>query len=311
MRKNILFISILLLSAALYAAPAKLIMLRDNGPLRKANNSNGVEWDTTVRAGTELELTTTDLVIKDLVTSSKTYKDVKFYEVKYKKNTYYVQESDAEVAAAAAVIQSDTVLFTRPTLSSFRNAVLETGTLVVAGDAYTEFNKTFCKVVFYDTIDGLKRTRYVNKNDISYSDKDVKAVMLLENARTTENEDLKNELLNNAKSMKTSILIEAYITKEIAGILKISDFSDDAIETISAQGHMYTEDGSKVNVRDKPGRSGSVIGQIETAEQPWVTALMRTGTTEEIDGKTDYWYYIKDDASDLEGWVFGAYVLFP
>ena len=122
---TILFSLIVLFITNAFAAPSKIFMLRDNGPLRKDNGSNQVEWAETVKAGTELELASEEIVVKDLVTSSKTYKDVNFYEVKYNDKTYYVQESDAEPCESASVIQEDALLFSRPTLSSFRNAVLE------------------------------------------------------------------------------------------------------------------------------------------------------------------------------------------
>ena len=202
-------------------------------------------------------------------------------------------------------------MFTRPTLSSFRNARLETGTFVVTGETYNQFNTDFIAITFYDTNDGIKRTRYVSKLNVSTNDKDVKAIMLLENAKATKDEDLKKEFLNNAKSMKTSMFIEAYISKEYNKILNVSSFSDDTIESISGEGHLYTEDGSRINVRDKPGTAGKVIGQLESANQPYVTALMRTNVTDEIDGETDFWYYVKDESSGLEGWIFGAYILFP
>ena len=308
---TILFSLIVLFSTNVFSAPSKIFMLRDNGPLRKDNGSNQVEWAETVRAGTELELASEEIVIKDLVTSSKTYNDVKFFEVKYTGQTYYVQESDAEKSDKLSVLQVDSILFTRPTLSAFRNAMLEIGTFVIAGESYTQFNTNFVKITFYDTNDGIKRTRYVNKANISTNEKDVKAIIMLENARATKDEDLKKEFLNNAKSMKTSMLIEAYISKEYNKILNVSLFSDDTIETISGKGYIHTEDGSKINVRDKPGTAGNVIGQIESANQPAVTAMMRTNITDEIDGETDFWYYIQESTSGLEGWIFGAYILFP
>ena len=308
---TILFSLIVLLIANSFAAPSKIFMLRDNGPLRKDNGSNQVEWAETVRAGTELELASEEIVIKDLITSTKTYKDVKFFEVKYNDKTYYVQESDAEKADKLYVILVDSILFTRPSLSTFRNAFLETGTFVITGNTYNQLDNDFMAVTFYDTNDGIKRTRYVNKLNVSTNDKDVKAIMLLENAKTAKDEDLKKEFINNAKSMKTSTLIEEYISKESNKILNVSSFSDDTIESISGEGHLHTEDGSRINVRDMPGTAGNVIGQLESANQPYVTALMRTNVTDEIDGETAFWYYVKDEESDLEGWIFGAYILFP
>jgi hypothetical protein len=301
---------ITLLTTSLFSAPAKLIMLRDNGPLRKANDSNGVEWAETVRAGTELELTNKDLVIKDLVTSSKTYKDVNFFEVKYNGETYYVQETDAEIADKLSVIQKDTVLYTHPSLSYFRNAMLETGSLVIAGDTYTQINQTFVKIIFYDTIDGIKRTRYVKQTDVSSSDKDVKAIILLENGRTAKSEELKKEFLNNAKSIKTSALIGDYIALEYNKILGLSSFSDDSIESYEAYATVVSNDGSKINIRSMPGTVGEVVGQIESADNPVVRVSLKLNEKDSIDNVVDFWYYITQEETGLEGWIFGGFLEF-
>ena len=186
--------------------------------------------------------------------------------------------------------------------------MLETGTFVVAGDTTKEMNITYRQIIFYDTNEGVKRTRYVNSENISSSDKDVKAVILLETARATQNEELQKELLNNAKSIKTSILIEGYITREINKILNISTFSDDSIEQYEAYAVIYDSDGSKINVRSMPGTAGEVVGQIESADSPDVYVSLRTDSTDTIDGITDYWYYVTEPETGLEGWVFGGFV---
>ncbi len=312
----LLFSLIVLFIVNTFAAPSRIIMLRDNGPLRKDNGSNQVEWAEAVKAGTELELASEEIVVKDLVTSNKTYKDVKFFEVKYKDKTYYVQESDAEKIDTQhffGVLKADSLLFTRPTLAAFRNSMLETGTFVITGDSFyhsSQFPTEFIAITFYDTNDGIKRNRYVNKNNVSTNDKDVKAVMLLENAKSAKDEDLKKEFLKNAKSMDTSEAIKEYISKEYNKILNISSFSDDEIESFYNEGQLYTEDGSRINVRDNPGTAGSVIGQLESVDQPYVTAFKRTNVKDEIGGESDYWYYVKDDSTGLEGWIFGAFIQF-
>ncbi len=307
---SIVFCLVTLFTASLFSAPSKLFMLRDNGPLRKANDSNGVEWSDSVRAGTELELSSSELVVKDLVTSSKTYKDVNFYEVTYNGETYYVQESDAEISDKLSVIQKDTILYTHPSLSYFRNAMLETGSLVIAGETSTQINQTFVQIIFYDTIDGIKRTRYVKQSDVSNSDKDVKAVILLENGRSAKDEELQKEFLNNAKSIKTSILIEGYITREINKILNISMFSDDSIEQYEAYAFIYDPDGSKINVRSMPGTAGEVIGQIESADTPQIFVSLKTDTKDTINNISDFWYYVTEESTGLEGWVFGGFIGF-
>ena len=107
MKKITIFLSLVtLIATTLFSNPQKLFMLRDNGPLRKSNDSNGVEWYKSVRAGTELELLSSELVVKNLVTSSKTYENLSFYEVKYNDEVLYVQETDAEPSEKLSVIQS-------------------------------------------------------------------------------------------------------------------------------------------------------------------------------------------------------------
>ena len=317
MKKILVILISVFVTANISAASAKLLMLRDNGPLRIENKSNGVEWAETVRAGTELDLESTEIVIKDLVTTSKTYNDVKFYKVQYNKKTYFVQESDAEICNSPSVIQKDALLFSRPTLYSFRNAILETGTFVVTGDTVKEFNNSFVKITFYDTNDGIKRTRYVYSDTISNSDKDVKAILLLEKGKATDNEDLQKEFLDNAKAMKTSSLISSYISDEIAKIYNISLFSDDSILTIEPYtSHVTTTDGSKVNVRSLPGTAGEVIGQFESANNPLVLVSMKTEDTQEIEGVKASWYYVTEIDEDtmesvsegIEGWLFGGYL---
>ena len=317
MKKILIVLISVLLTTNMFAASSKLLMLRDDGPLRTENASNGVEWAETVRAGTELDLESSEIIIKDLVTSSKTYKDVKFYKVKYNKNIYFVQESDAEICSAPSVIQQDALLFTKPTLYSFRNAILETGTFVVTGDTVKEFNNTFIKITFYDTNDGIKRSRYVYANTVSNSEKDVKAVLLLEKGKAAKNEDLQKEFLDNAKAMKTSNLIADYIAREVSKILNVSVFSDETIITIDGySAYVTTNDGSKVNVRSMPGTAGDIVGQFESASKPSVFVSMKTEETQEIDGIIESWYYVTEldpvtletSPNGIEGWIFGGYL---
>ena len=50
MKKILIILISVLFTADIFGASAKLLMLRDNGPLRIENDSNGVEWAETVRA---------------------------------------------------------------------------------------------------------------------------------------------------------------------------------------------------------------------------------------------------------------------
>lgn len=323
MKKSTLFIFLItFISTTLFSNSLKLFMLRDNGPLRKANNSNGVEWSKSVRAGTELELLSSELVLKNLVTSNKIYENILFYKVQYKGEVFYVQETDAEPAEHLSVIQNDTLLFTYPSLSSFRNAILETGSFVIKENIYSQIGSgtAFRKIIFYDTIDNIKRIRYINQTDISDSDKDVKAIMLLENARTENDEALKNELLDNAISIKTTPLIRNYLTTQIAKIRNISFNSYESnipLEEFSTFGYIKSTDDSNINVYLIPGISENVIGQFNADLFPIVLVTLKTARTVEFGEKKGYFYYVTECDNNckvitggLEGWIFEEYLQF-
>lgn len=323
MKKITIFLSLVtLIATTLFSNPQKLFMLRDNGPLRKSNDSNGVEWYKSVRAGTELELLSSELVVKNLVTSSKTYENLSFYEVKYNDEVLYVQETDAEPSEKLSVIQSDTLLFTYPSLASFRNAILETGSFIIKGDVYSQLGSgiSFRKIIFYDTINNIKRIRYVNQTDISDSEKDIKAVLLLENAKAENDDALKEEFLKNAISIKTTPLIRNYVITQIAKIYNNSSFPDELniqLEEFSTYGYIKSTVSSYVNVYLIPGFSENVVGQFNAVLFPPVLVTLKTSRAVEFDGKKGNFYYVIecDDnlntiTGGLEGWIFEEYIRF-
>lgn len=318
MKKGILSIlAAAIFCSGIFASPSKVIMLRENGPLRVEEGSNGVKWSKTVNAGTELDLVSDKIIKKNLVTTDKTYPDVDFYTVKYKDEKYYVQVSEVAVADSPAVICEDAVLFTRPNLATFRNALLEAGTIVAVGKKVNSCGIDFAEVSFFDSNDGIKRTRYVEYGKLSESDKDVKAILMVQTALQIKDKDLMNETLNNARRINTSEQVSYYIEDLIAEKLGLSSFSLDEIEHLQEpfSAFISTKDGAKVNVRDNPGTKGIVTGQFESVSEPEVFVAMKTTRKETIEGITDYWYWVSDvdsaesDGEDgLSGWVFGGYL---
>ena len=205
MKKNIIAVfGVLLLASQIFGAPSKVFMLREDGPLRVEDGKKGVKWAKTVATGTELELVSPEPVVKDLVTTDKTYPNISFYKVKYKGELYYVQTSEAVAADIIGVICSDALLFLKDSLATFRNAILETGTIVAVEEKTSKNGIDYSKVSFFDTEDKIVRSRYVERSKVSESEKDVKAVMMITAALANKNEDLRNETLNNAKKINTS-----------------------------------------------------------------------------------------------------------
>lgn len=62
-----------------------------------------------------------------------------------------------------------------------------------------------------------------------------------------------------------------------------------------------------LNVRDKPGKGGKVLGKLPYGTK--VTVLEHSNEKDTIDEIQDYWY--KVSVNGLEGWCFGGYLAYP
>ena len=316
-------IAIALVPAA--AAPS-VVVLRSSASLYAATDGENVKWAADITAGTVLSAAADDSVTKNIVTSSRTWNDVPFYAVTYEQKPYFIQVRDSAPVARAddvGIITRNAVLFTRPHLATFRNAWLEPGTVVALSGGVE--GKAFREVTFFDTDDGVRRTRFVWEDSFSLDAKDRKAVQLLEKARTLTDEALRQEFLDNAAQAAASDSLAEHIRSETNRILGVSSFSDDDIvqmETVYAT--VFTRDGAAVNLRALPGTAGEKVAQLVPGTA--VALSLKTEPTETIEGITDSWYYVTvlsapdagdgaddaiaadDAAAAAEGWLFGGYL---
>lgn len=228
MKKTVL-ISILVLFCLIGAcAESSVVMLRNNGPLRIADDKGGVTWSITVPEGTVLPLAEKEPVTKDLVTSSGTTPNVSFYHVSYKSKEYYAAASEVVVSDTPSILWEDAVLYTKPCLSDFRNAYLEFGTMVVTGNQTVDNGISFTEVFFYDTTSGagVVKTRYVLSSKISNNAKDVKALQMLAKADEETDRDLKLELMSNALSLEMSTRIRDYLEEKAEEMFSLADTAE-------------------------------------------------------------------------------------
>lgn len=207
-------VTVLLLTIFLtFTAFAKesVIMLRSNGGLRIDKGNGGVEWAVGIPAGTTLELESSKIETKTLITTSEKYDNIDFYKVTYLKNSYYVRVS--EVAKGdCGVILKDTLLYKNPALSSFYNTNLEQGTIIVLGEKTTKNSVDFQKIYYYSDSAGLLRTRYVLSKYVTSNKKDVEAIQLADKAVSiTNDDDSRNKFFENAKKAASSSEILEYI----------------------------------------------------------------------------------------------------
>lgn len=290
-----------------------VVALRDNTPLRSDNGKGGVEWALEILAGQKLELLDTTPVQMDLVTSSETTPNVDFYKVRHQGKNYFIRTSEATPASQAAVITQDAVLFTRPRLSDFRNALLEVGSIVVAGNQVTHAGIDFTEVFFFDTAAWQIRSRYVVTDMVSKSNSDVEAVQLLQKASTMKDKGVQQELVHSAMNLNTSSEIEKLV-QDFAQELEGSTITQEDIIAMAAPqvGVISTGDGDNVNVRSFPGTGAEsqVVGQLP--QETMVEIVATTAKNQTIDGIEAPWYQVKATLSEgetaVEGWIFGGYI---
>lgn len=289
-----------------------VVALRDNTPLRSDNGKGGVVWALEVLAGQKLELLDPVPVKMNLVTTSETTPDVEFYRVRHQGKDYFVRASEAAPAAQPAVIVEDAVLFTRPRISDFRNALLEAGSIVVTGNQVSHTGVDFVEVFFFDTAAWQIRSRYVVSPMVSSARGDVEAVQLLQKAAAMKDTEVQQELLHSAMNLNTTMGIKTLVEDFVRQLVPVAFTQEDIMPLeLPGNGVIATGDGDNVNVRSFPGTGSEsqVVGQLSQGTD--VAIVATTARPQVIDGVEAPWYQVRahlEDGSLVEGWIFGGYL---
>ena len=306
MKKVLISIFLCVLSISVFAQ--SVIVLKDNASLRTDNGKGGTVYAMEILSGIKMELLSPAPVKKDLVTSKEITPDISFYHVKYQGKEYYIRESEATVGSSVGVIIENSVLFTYPTLDSFRNAYLEPGTIISCGKTVESKGFSFMEIEFYDTTAWTKRTRYILKEGYSSNSADIDAIQLVQKVLTLSDKNLQKQLLNDAMSL--NVCTEVWnIINETEQELFGPSFTENDIVVLDSplEGYAVTEDAARINVRSFPG-IGEVVGQIETNTP--ILVVGKTTKTQTIEGLTAEWYKITVmDDTQLTGWIFGGYFI--
>lgn len=311
MNKFFVALGLSLVLGSLVAAQS-VVALRDNTPLRSDNGKGGVVWALEVLAGQKLELLDPVPVRMNLVTASETTPDVEFYRVRHQGKDYFVRASEAAPAAQAAVIVEDAVLFTRPRISDFRNALLEAGSIVVTGNQVSHTGVDFVEVFFFDTAAWQIRSRYVVSPMVSSARGDVEAVQLLQKAAAMKDTEVQQELLHSAMNLNTTMGIKTLVEDFVRQLVPVAFTQEDIMPLeLPGNGVIATGEGDNVNVRSFPGTGSEsqVVGQLSQGTD--VAIVATTARPQVIDGVEAPWYQVRahlEDGSLVEGWIFGGYL---
>ena len=284
--------------------------------LRQDKGNGGVEWVMTVPTGTVLELDNENVYNLTLVAGTKKTDGVEFYKVQYEGKSYYAQTKQVAASATPAAILKNTVIFTKPRISAFTNAEIDFASIVAAGKKVNFEGIDFTEVQYFSESKWSVVTVYVLSSDVSLNTNDVKALMVVDKINATKDDAVKQALIKSAVSLNTSNTIDEYIDSidnEINGVELITSQLSHEFSDSNFVNEIYTEDGSKVNVRKEP-KNGEVVAQLESGKP--VRVFRETDNTDTIDGVTGYWVYVTAcdsegnfDESAVEGWVFAGYLL--
>lgn len=309
MKKLLAILITACLGSSLFAQTA--VMLRNNGYLRSDKGNGKVGGAEQISAGTTFTLTAPSSVKKDLELSSGTEKGIDFYQVDYNGAKYFLRASESvllENSMKLGALTSDATLFDEARPSSFRNAYLEAGDLVVTGS-----NKNFSGILdfteiwFWDSNERVVKTRFVQKKNVTSNENDVKAIRFLERVNSSTDQKIKENYAQ--KALETAETEEIYAIAQKTYNTVMGVFEEVYIGEIYVAS--YDPAGENINLRDAPGKNGAKIGQVASGRTG--VATKRSDTKDTINGKSAYWLYVNFyDESGYgwaeSGWIFGEYI---
>ena len=294
-------------SAALASAQTRGFMLRSGGSLKK-QTASGMEWAAEIPVGAEFEILYAEPVTADWVWKGGSSKDRTFHKVRYQGKEYFMLTNECAIGEQCSVITRDAVLYDKGRVSTFRNAVLERGTLVVC----TGKNSSIADIIlretqFYDSNAAVIRTRWIWAEKISDSKDDAKAAQLVELAHLAKDDDMKREYLSLASGLSVSSDIHEYIV-ETEEILFPPQITFTTVPSTD-YGKIHSDDGSAVNVREAP-KTGEVVGKVYNGNR--FSCDMMTEQEDTIGGVTAQWFHAKvsTDEGEISGWIFGEFLDF-
>jgi hypothetical protein len=202
--------------------------------------------------------------------------------------------------AGLAVIKADKAsIYSEPRVVKMTASYITKMTIVaVMKDPSPEYAKVLC----YDVAQNKYYTDpvFVAREDLSYADNDVNAVILYMTAMNTKNKDIRANLLSVIQKRYSASIFMGVISAALNPQPVAVGAGDK--KTTAATGFFVVND-NKVNVRATPDeKAGAVLTQVNKDQK--VEVIEVTDQMYTIDGVTAFWYRLKDPA----GWVFGSFL---
>jgi len=309
--KKTLILTLLLTTLAAAFVSADAYTLYDPSYLYTKDGDN-LKWLATIDAGTKFsEVLDVDVPAK--INNKNNERKNEYFKVRYNGKEAWILASgivkdEPKISLGSrAVVTKDAAVYTWNDVASFEHFSLPVGTVVImaTNDDYEDngLKKVF---IFDDKVFWRIRSVFIKSNRLSLEQGDYDAVALVKAALAkdaSKDTEIIAKLLSSAEDKAESSGIVNYVREKVSEI-EGSDISNSGILEFVREADV-SSDGSKVNVRDVPGKKGKVVGQL--LDGGYVDIYQRTENKETIAGETDYWYHISTPGEDsVDGWVFGS-----
>ena len=311
----VFILSLIALCAAFAQETAQAVALQKDTALWNEKEPGMMEWaKKDLEPGTVIEVylgkrwdsqgrKLPDLITSSWTTAKQAGQTLDFAKVNYQGKDYYVIANRVALYLNPGVTTRNAATYLTPNLADVRKTSIPYGTIVAVGKDVKVNGIDLCEMTYYDENLYRLRVGYIKKENVSTSKDDITAMKLIKQAANLKDEKRKAAMLDSINQLNISSAVKYLLEEaqkepepEVAIDTVTLDIGDSA-RVISS------DDGSNVNVRTAPV-TGSVVNQLSDGTN--VTATKRTSDTYDIDGTSNYWYYI-DDGNGTVGWVFGSY----
>lgn len=227
---------------------------------------------------------------------------------------FWVQDyAIAGPAEPAVVIAADTVLYTKPDLTSparTGNIVLPRYTLVAVLQDENGGNGDFVQISarLEGTSNPPVNDRYIKVQNLSIDPNDIGCVKLVRIAAATENPVVRAELLNNALIMaqQSRSLSQTALDLDNDPALFELELTDNLERLANQVNYLVTAE--TVNVRSMPSITAAVSGTLNQGDTVWITVKTKRelvlDAAEGEEKPRGAWY-----RTEQGGWIFGAYIV--
>ncbi len=320
-RKILLTIFLCLITACVAFADSKQkgIALQKDCSLWTKKSEGMMEYALTIEPGTEIEVYMENgkpVSEKATWTTSKDKSNLLFVKCAYKDTDYYIIQNRFAYgeSISTGVVYADCAAYNSPNLADVRAKKVSAMTLIVIDKTFKEIpalllygdqDYYFYRVYWFDENAYSVRRGFMLSSKFSTTRDDVTAARIAKAALAESDEAKRSELLLNIGELEISYTM----------LLAVDAMFEEKpeVDDLSSYGEYWhgnkkftivSDDGSAINVRDKPGinAGGNVIAQLHHGDV--VISEGGNMALEFIDGMGAHWMHI---TSPVDGWIFGAY----